>query len=218
MVIAHVIGELAAGFADDGVVHVAQHLLGQHTLVEGLVARIGAKLRLRRHQAGIGEQRRQIQLALLRGLARQNLEQFSAPNQLRDGAHAHGGHDFPALLGDELEVVHHHLGKADEEFGAQHVVLRRHPSRAIVKVTDAQIFAAQCDHGRSAEAEALRADERGLDDVEPGLQAAVRLQTHAVPQFIGAQRLVRFRQSQLPGGAGIFDRRQWTCASAAVVT
>ena len=61
---------------------------------------------------------------------------------------------------------------------AQHVVLRRDAGGAVVEMADAQVLAAQRDHRRGAEAEALRADDRGLDHVEAGLQAAVGLQAH----------------------------------------
>ena len=108
-------------------------------------------------------------------------------------------------------------GRPMKYLRAQHVVLRGDAGRAIVEVTDAQVLAPQRDHRRGAEAEALRADERRLDHIETGLQAAVGLQSHSMPQFVGAQRLVGLGQTQFPGRAGVFDGRQRTRAGAAVV-
>ena len=83
-------------------------------------------------------------------------------------------HDLAAFLRHEPEVVDHHLRQADEILGAQHVVLRGDAGGAIVEMADAQVLAAQRHHGRGAETEALGADERRLDDVEPGLQVRRR--------------------------------------------
>jgi hypothetical protein len=96
-------------------------------------------------------------------------------------------------------------------------VLRGHAGGAVVEVADAQVLAAQGHHRRRAETEALGADDGRLDHVESGLQAAVGLQAHPVAQLVGAQRLVRLRQTQLPGRAGVLDRGQRARARAAVV-
>ena len=85
-------------------------------------------------------------------------------------------------------------------------MLGRDPGRAIIEVTDAQILAAERHQRRGAEAKALSTDDGGFHDVEACLQTPVRLQAHAVAQIIDAQRLVCFREPQLPGGACIFDR------------
>src|SRR2546430_10467703 len=42
----------------------------------------------------------------------------------------------------------------------------------------------------------LRADDRRLDHVEPGLQPAVGLQAHAVAQIVAAQGLMGLRESE----------------------
>ena len=97
------------------------------------------------------------------------------------------------------------------------LVLGGDAGRAVVEVADAQVLAAQRDHRRGAEAEALGADDRRLDDVEAGLQAAVGLQPHAMPQLVDAQRLVRLGEAELPRRAGVLDRRQRARAGAAVV-
>ncbi len=167
--------------------------------------------------ARIGEQWLKIELALLRGLARQDLQPVGGADELGEAAHTQARHDLPAFLGHEPEVVHDHLRQPDEIAGAQHVVLRGDAGRAIVQVADAQVLAAERHHGRGAEAEALRADDRRLDDVEPGLQAAVGLQPHAVPQIVGAQRLMGLGEAELPGRARVLDRGQRARAGTAVV-
>ena len=211
------VGEPAPGFRGYRRLHVAEHLLAQHALVEGLVMRIDAVLRFAGHQRGIGQHRRQIELALPRCLPRQNFQQFRASDQFGEVAHAQGRHDFAAFLRHELEVVDHHVGQPDEVLGAQHIVLRRHARRAIVQVADAQVLAAQGDHGRGAETEALGADEGRLDHIETRLQAAVGLQADPMPQLIGAQGLMRLGQAQFPGRTGVLDGRQRARARAAVV-
>ncbi len=185
--------------------HVLEHLLGQRALVEGFIVRIEAVLRLIRDQRRIREQRRQIQLALLRGLARQNLQKLRVPDQLGQGSRTQRGHDFAAFLRHEFEIVDHHLGQSDEIFAAQKVVLRGDAGGAVVKMADAQILAAQGNHGRRAEAETLGADQRRLDHVQSGFQSAVGLQAHAMPQLVGTQRLMRFGEPQFPRRARVLD-------------
>ena len=96
-------------------------------------------------------------------------------------------------------------------------MLGGHAGGAVVQVADAQVLAPERHHRRSAEAEALGPDDCRLDDIQTGLQAAVGLQAHPVPQFVGAQGLVGLGQSQLPGRAGVLDRRERARARAAIV-
>ena len=100
---------------------------------------------------------------------------------------------------------------------AQRIVLRGDAGGAVVEMADAQVLAAQRDHRRGAEAEALRAEQRCLDHVQAALQAAVGLHDHALAQAVGEQCLPRFRQPQLPRRTGVADRRQRARAGAAVV-
>ena len=126
-------------------------------------------------------------------------------------------HALPGFLGDEAEEVDDHLRQADEVPAAQHIVLGRDTGRAVVQMTDAQILAAERDHRRGAEAEALRAEHGGLDHVETGFETAVGLQANLVPQTVGPQHLVSFRQTEFPGAARILDGTQRTRARAAVI-
>ncbi len=63
------------------------------------------------------------------------------------------------FLGDEAEVVHHHVRRAPEVVEPQHVVLGGDAGGAVVEMADAQVFAAQRHHRRGAEAEAFRAQD-----------------------------------------------------------
>ena len=121
------------------------------------------------------------------------------------------GHQLARFLGDELEVVHHHVGQADEVVAAQLFVLRGDAGGAVVEVADAQVFAAQRDHRAGAEAEGFRAEDGRLDHVEAGLQAAVGLHAHPAAQAVGAQHLLRFGQAEFPRRAGVLDR--WPAGS-----
>ena len=217
MVVADRIGEFATGLGLDRAPHVLEHLLAEHALVEGCIAAVGAVLRLVRNQRRVREQGRQVELLLLGGFARQYLEELRAADELGDAAHADRGHDLAAFPRHEPEIIHHHLGQPDEILGPQDVVLGGDAGRAIVEVTDAQVLAAERDHRRRAEAEALGPDDGRLDHVEAGLQAAVGLQPHAMPKFVGTQCLVRFGEPELPRRAGVLDRGQGARPGAAVV-
>ena len=194
-----------------------QHLLGQLALVEGVIAQVGAELRCVFREAIGRYDRRKIEARLACGFAGLQFEQVDAADQVFELLHAEFCHQLPHLFGHEAEEIDHHLRQADEVLAAQHLVLRGHAGRAIVQVTDAQVLAAERDQRCRAETETLGAKQRGLDDIETGLEAAVGLQPHLVAQIVATQYLVRFRQTQFPGAAGILDRGQRARAGAAVI-
>ena len=68
------------------------------------------------------------------------------------------------------------------------------------------------------EAEAFSAQDRGLDHIEAGFQAAVSLHPHFAAQVIAAQGLVGFSQAQLPRCTRVLDGGQRRCAGATVIT
>src|SRR3546814_13360188 len=74
-------------------------------------------------------------------------------------------------------------------------------------MADAQILAAERDHRRSAETERFGTENRRLDDVEAGLEAAVGLHADLVAQIVHAQRLVRFRHAAFPRRTVVLHRR-----------
>jgi hypothetical protein len=73
------------------------------------------------------------------------------------------------------------------------------------------------DQRRGGEAELVGAEQRGDDHVAAGAHAAVNLHRDAPAQPVQHQGLVGLGQADLPGGAGVLDRRQRAGAGAAVV-
>ncbi len=201
----------------DGTAHVAHHALGELALIEGRIRGRDAELRCIRSHAARGQDGGEVELALPRGSAAVHLQILGAADELRERVHPEGGEDLAHLEGDEAEVVDHHLRQAREVLRAQHVVLGGDAGGAVVQMADAQVLAPQRHHGRSAETEALRADDRRLHHIEPGLEPTVGLQAHAVAQIVAAQGLVGLRQSEFPRRAGVLDGRQRARARAAVV-
>ena len=176
-----------------------------------------AELRLVGRDQVTAQQRSEIQVLLLGGLAGEDLQQVGAADQFAQAAHAEARQPLAGFRGDEGEEVDHHRGGADEVVLAQLVVLRRHAGGAVVQVADAQVLAAQGDHRCGAEAEALGAEDGRLDHVQAGLQAAIGLHPDLAAQVVAAQGLVGFRQAQFPGRAGVLDRGDRRGAGTAVV-
>ena len=145
-----------------------------------------------------------LRLPVLDALLR--VEQVGAADQLVELAHAEARHHLAHLFGDEEEVVDDVLGLA-LEFPAQHRVLGRDAHRAGVEVAFAHHDAALDDQRRGGEAELVGAEQRADDDVAPGLHLAVDLHGDAAAQAVEHQRLLRFGEAQLPGRAGVLDRR-----------
>jgi hypothetical protein len=106
------VGELAARFAGDGGAHVGADAR-QHALVEASLRGSTQYCGLR-HQPRSWPAGRQIELALLRRLAGQNFQQFGVADEFGEAAHAQLRHDARHSSRHEAEVVHHHLGQADE--------------------------------------------------------------------------------------------------------
>jgi len=73
-------------------------------------------------------------------------------------------------------------------------------------MADAQVLAPEGHHGRGAETEALGAEDCSLHHVESGLEPAIGLQAHPMPQVVAAQRLMRFGEAELPRSPRVLDR------------
>ena len=131
-------------------------------------------------------------------------------------AHAELRHQLAHLFGDEEEIVDDVLGLAAELL-AQHRILRRHAHRTGVEVALAHHDAARDHQRRGGEAELVGAQQRADDDVAAGLHLAVHLHRDAAAQAVQHQRLLRLGEPQLPGRAGVLDRRPGRRAGAAVV-
>ncbi len=136
-----------------------------------------------------------------------DLEFVDAPDHLVDRAEAQFGHELPRFLRDEEEIVHDVFGLA-VEFLAQLRILRGNADRAGVQMALAHHDAAFDDQRRRREAVFLRAQQRGDDHVAAGLQLPVGFDADAAAQIVEYERLVRLRQTQLPGDARILDGRQ----------
>ena len=76
--------------------------------------------------------------------------------------------------------------------------------------------AALGEQQRRAERVLVGAEQRRDDDVAAGLEAAVDAQPHAAAQAVRDERLLRLGEPELPGSAGVLDRRQRARAGAAV--
>ena len=87
------------------------------------------------------------------------------------------------LLGHELEEVDDELRLAGEAL-PQHRVLGGDADRTGVEVADPHHHAAGHDQRRGREAELLRAEQRGDHHVAAGLELAVDLHGHPVPQAV----------------------------------
>ena len=103
-------------------------------------------------------------------------------------------------------------------FCAQRFVLRAHADRACVGMALSHHETAHGHQRRRADAELLRAQDGGDDDVAPGADAAVGAQAHAVAQIVEHQHLMRFGEPHLPGNAGVLDRGLRGSAGAADMT
>ena len=82
---------------------------------------------------------------------------------------------------------------------AQGLVLGGNTRCAVVQVTDAQVLAAQRNHRRGAETKAFRAENRSLDNIQPGFHATVRLQADIAAQAVAPQCLLHFGKAQFKG-------------------
>ena len=133
-----------------------------------------------------------------------------------EAANAELRHQLARFFGDEEEVVHHVLGLAFE-LAAQHRVLRRHAHRAGIEVALAHHDAALDHQRRGGEAELVGAEHGADHHVAAGLHLPVDLHRDPAPQAIKDQCLLRFREAELPGRAGMLDRRPGRGAGAAVV-
>ena len=145
------------------------------------------------------------------------VEQLDAPDHFVERADAELGHDLADFFGDEEEVVHDVLGLALELL-AQHRILRGDAHRAGIEVALAHHDAAFDDQRRGGEAELVGTEQRADDDIAPGLHLAVGLHADAAAQAVEHQCLLGFSQAELPGRAGVLDRRDRRGAGAAVMT
>ena len=96
-------------------------------------------------------------------------------------------------------------------------ILRGHPHRTAVLMAFAHHDAAKTDQNGGGESEFLGAEERGDHDIAPGFELAVGLNPDPVAQFVQAEGLLHFRESQFPGESGVLDAGERRSPRAAVV-
>ena len=145
-----------------------------------------------------------------------DVQRADLADRLVDAAEAELGEVLADLLGDELEEVDDVLGLAGVAL-AQDRVLGGDADRAGVEVADPHHDAARHHERRAGEAVLLGAEQRRDDDVAPGLELAVGLHHDPVAQAVEQQRLLGLGEAELPGAAGVLERRERRGAGAAVV-
>src|SRR3546814_1199124 len=74
-----------------------------------------------------------------------------------------------------------------------------------VRMALAHHDAAHRDKAQSPDAELFGAENRGDDDVAPGLEPTVGAQPDAVAEAVERENLIDFGQAHFPRRAGIFD-------------
>ncbi len=146
-----------------------------------------------------------------------DFQTIDLPDHLVDHAEAELRHVLAHFLGDKPEEVLDELRLAVELL-AQFGILRGDADRARVQVAHAHHDAARDDERRRGETKFLCAHQRADDDVAAGLHLAVDLDNDAIAQAIEPEDLLRFRQSQLPGHAAVFDGCQRRSTRPAVVS
>ncbi len=173
--------------------------------------------RFTRMRLGGFQQTGQIQFLLLRRKTVQLFQQVGAANQIHQTFYAQLRHQLAGFTGDKFKVVGHFERQAVIVVLTQFVILSCDAGGAVVQVANTQVFTAQRDHRTGAEAETFGAQDRGLNDVEAGFQAAVHLQADFMTQTVRHQCLLGFHQTQFPRTPGVFHRRERACAGAAIV-
>jgi hypothetical protein len=155
----------------------------------------------------VDQQRRQVDRvdALVAGAAL--AQQVDPADGLVERPHPERGEPPADLLGHEQEVGGHALRGAPE-VGPQVGALGGHAGLAGVPVAGAQHDAALGDHRDRPEAVLVGAQQGGDDHVPTGLEAAVGAHPHPGAQAVLEQGALHLGQAQLPGAAGVLDRRQ----------
>ena len=75
----------------------------------------------------------------------------------------------------------------------------------------------QRHYRRRPKPECFGAKQRRDHHIAAGAEAAVHAYLDPLAQAVAHENRLRLRQSQLPGGTGVLDRREWRRARAAIV-
>ena len=196
--------------------HLSQNAMIER-LVQSMILRMHASPRHPRGHRRIVENRGKVEPLRLPVIdCIFGVEHVDAPDHLVHRAESHLGHVLPNLLRDEEKEIDHVLRLALEAL-AQLGILRRNAHRAGIQVALAHHDAAHGDQRRRGETEFFGAEQRGDHHIAPGLQFAVGLHANTAAQIVEQQNLLRLRQPEFPGNAGVLDGTQRRCARAAAV-
>ena len=125
-------------------------------------------------------------------------------------------HDLTHLFCHEEEIIHNVFRFAGK-LGAQYRVLRSNADRAGIEMTLAHHDATFHHQRRCRKTDFIGAQQGSDSHVATGFHLSVSLNPHPATQSVQYQSLLGFRQAQLPGRAGMLDRRHRRSACAAVV-
>ena len=114
-------------------------------------------------------------------------------------------HNFPQLLGYEKEVVDDIFRLAGKAF-PQFRVLSGNAYGAGVQMAFPQHNATADNQRSRGKADFIRPQQESDSRVPAGFQLPIGLHHNAAAEVVGDQYLLGFRQAQLPGQAGVFDR------------
>src|SRR5690606_1596122 len=212
------IAEFATGFLFNGRQNIAHHAFRQYTRVVGMVALNLYGVRFIRRNVVVGQQRHQVKVTLFVSQAVDHFQQVGTADQLFQRAYAQLRHPLPGFFGNEMKHVFHHVGGADVVFLTQVITLSGHAGGAVIQVADTQVLTTHGHHRQGTETEGFGPEDGGFHHVQTGFQTTVGLHPHFAAQIIGAQRLMRFRQAQLPRRARILDGRDRRRRGTTVIT
>ena len=127
-------------------------------------------------------------------------------HHLVDRAESQLSHDLSQILSDEAQEVHD-IGRVTHEALPQFGILCRHADRARIQMTDPHHDAAHRHEPRRRKPEFFGAEETGDRHVPAGLELPVRLNHDAASEIVEHERLMCFRQPELPGNTRMLDTR-----------
>ncbi len=110
--------ELTTKFRFYGWQSCCQHLFCELTLVERLVAKIGAKLRGIFAESAVRNNGAKIEATLSLRFTLQQFDQIYAADEVFKAANTQLSHAMTNLLCDKRKKVHNHLGQANEVLAA----------------------------------------------------------------------------------------------------
>ena len=135
------------------------------------------------------------------------IENIDAADQFLDCAEAQFSHHLPRVFSHHEQVVHDVLRFAGE-FLPQDRVLRCDADGARIEMALPHHDAAERDQGRGRETELFGPENRSDHHIAASLEAAIGLQHDAAAEIVEHERLMRFRDAEVPWQAGMFDARE----------